>query len=175
MSSPRLRSIDPRRVALVGALCIPLATVACGREEEAAPPQAGASHAAQGPASEAVAEAEQALAAAQREVAARKDAVGAAQQAVAEAEKRAAVAEQLVAEAKQAAAVGSDATVFRTVQSRLLEDDALAAVGISARVTNGAVTLWGRVPTKELRDRAVAIARETPGVRAVENEIEVDD
>ena len=175
MSRPRILSIASAHPALVAALCIPLVIGACRRHGEGAQPKAGASHVTASPASQAVVEAEQALDMAQREVAARKEAVAAAERAVAEAEKRAAVTAQLVAEAKQAAAVGNDATVFRAVQSRLLDDDALSAVGISARVSDGAVTLWGRVPSTALRDRAVAIARETPGVRAVENEIEVED
>jgi osmotically-inducible protein OsmY len=67
----------------------------------------------------------------------------------------------------------TDAVLFRTVQQRLLEDDDLAKVAIAASVTNGTVTLSGSVPNGELRDRAVEVARATPGVQKVQSRIEV--
>jgi osmotically-inducible protein OsmY len=164
---------------LAAAVCVLLALGACRRAEHEARPKSAASHATQAPpetpAAAAVAQAERALEAARREVATRKEAETAAEKAVAEAEKRAEAAAEALAQANETAAVGNDVTLFRAVQTRLLGDAMLAQVGISARVRDGAVTLWGRVPDAALRDRAVAVARETPGVRAVENEIEVDD
>jgi len=67
----------------------------------------------------------------------------------------------------------TDAVLFRTVQKRLLEDDDLANVAIAASVRNGTVTLSGSVPDPKLRDRAVEIARATPGVENVQSRIEV--
>jgi len=177
MASLRSGSRGAAGGALVAALCVALAGSACGRGDEGARPKAGASHSAQAPNAvpESVTQAERALEATQREVAARKEAVEAAKRAVGDAEKQAVAAAEAVAEAKRTAALGSDTALFRAVQTRLLEDPALASVAISARVQDGAVTLAGRVPDAALRDRAVAVARETPGVRAVENEIEVAD
>jgi osmotically-inducible protein OsmY len=177
MTKLRFQSIGARRATLAGALCAALATLACGDDEKAAhPPAVGAPEAAAPAAvSEAVGAAEAALEEAKREVAARKEAVSAAEQALAEAEKRAAAAAEGVTTAKQAAELGSDAALFRAVQSRLLEDEGLKAVAVSATVHDGQVKLSGRVPDAALRDRALAVARETPGVRAVESEIEVAD
>ena len=67
----------------------------------------------------------------------------------------------------------TDAVLFRTVQKRLLEDGDLSEVAIAARVSKGVVTLSGSVPDAQLRDRAVEIARKTPGVGTVESRIEV--
>jgi osmotically-inducible protein OsmY len=67
----------------------------------------------------------------------------------------------------------TDAVVFHAVQSRLLEDDDLSDVAIAARVANGFVTLSGNVPNVKLRDRAIEIARSTPGVGNVESRIQV--
>jgi len=167
MSKLRFRSVGARRTALAGALCVALVASGCGEREKR-----GA--AARAP-SEAVVAAQAELEAARQAVVARKQAVSAAEQALAEAEKRAEAAAEGVAAAKQAAEIGSDAALFRAVQSRLLEDDALKQVAVSATVRNAQVTLTGRVPEASLRDRALAIARETPGVRAVESEIEVAD
>jgi osmotically-inducible protein OsmY len=55
----------------------------------------------------------------------------------------------------------------------LLEHDDLTDVAISASVSRGVVTLTGSVPNGKLRDRAVAIAGETPGVASVQSGIEV--
>jgi len=67
----------------------------------------------------------------------------------------------------------TDTALFRAVQKQLLEDDELSGVGISASVSEGAVVLTGSVPNGKLRDRAVEVARETPGVTRVQSRIEV--
>ena len=67
----------------------------------------------------------------------------------------------------------TDAVVFRAVQSRLLEADALEEVAIRASVEKGVVTLTGTVPNAKLRDRAVEIAEGVTGVEGVESRIEV--
>ena len=53
------------------------------------------------------------------------------------------------------------------------DDGALEDVAIVARVDKGVVSLSGAVPEAELRDRAVEIARSTPGVTSVESRIQV--
>lgn len=68
----------------------------------------------------------------------------------------------------------TDALLFRAVQKRLLEDRRLENVGVAARVRQGVVTLSGRVPDASLRDRALDVARTTPGVSEVRSEIEVE-
>lgn len=67
----------------------------------------------------------------------------------------------------------TDAVLFRAVQERLLEDEKLEDVAISAQVSDGVVTLRGEVPAPELRDRAIEIARGVPGVVDVQSQIRV--
>jgi osmotically-inducible protein OsmY len=67
----------------------------------------------------------------------------------------------------------TDEVLFRAVQKRLLEDRDLASVAIAAHVNNGLVTLSGNVPNTKVRDRATAVARETPGVQRVESQVQV--
>jgi osmotically-inducible protein OsmY len=78
--------------------------------------------------------------------------------------------------AKREAQVDSSATdevLFRAVQKRLLDDGDLANVAIAAHVNNGLVTLSGNVPDAKIRDRAILVARETPGVQRIETHIQV--
>jgi len=67
----------------------------------------------------------------------------------------------------------SDDVIFRSVQERLLEDRRLRDVAVRAAVTQGTVVLSGRVPDEKLRERALEIARDTPGVVNVDSQIEV--
>ena len=67
----------------------------------------------------------------------------------------------------------TDATLFRAVQKRLLDDDDLRDVAIDADVQRGVVTLRGSVPHLDLRERALEIADSIPGVAGVENQISV--
>lgn len=67
----------------------------------------------------------------------------------------------------------TDEVLFRAVQKRLLEDGDLASVAIAAHVNNGLVTLSGNVSDAELRERAELVAKETPGVQRVDNQVQV--
>jgi osmotically-inducible protein OsmY len=66
-----------------------------------------------------------------------------------------------------------DASVFRVVQQRLLESDELADGAVSARVEQGVAVLEGQVAEDADRERAIEIARETPGVVAVQSRLTV--
>jgi osmotically-inducible protein OsmY len=66
-----------------------------------------------------------------------------------------------------------DASVFRVVQQRLLEDGELDDAAVSARVEQGVAVLEGNVATEAERDRAIAIARETPGIAEVQSRLTV--
>lgn len=125
-------------------------------------------------ASRAVEEARAEVETAREVVRARESEVKEAQERLAEA--RSALLEAESEFAKREAVVNrsaTDAVLFRAVQKRLLEDDDLSEVAIAARVSKGVVTLSGSVPDARLRDRAVEIARTTPGVADVESRIEV--
>jgi osmotically-inducible protein OsmY len=59
------------------------------------------------------------------------------------------------------------------VQAAFLEDDLLKDFGVEILDSNGVITLRGEVPTRDVRERAEAVAREVPGVTSVINEIDV--
>lgn len=126
-------------------------------------------------------QASQALAEARAQVETARETVEARESEVKEAQEKLAESRSVLREAEselaQREAVvnrsATDSVLFRAVQKRLLEDDDLSEVAIAARVSKGLVTLSGSVPDAKLRDRAVEIARTTPGVGSVESRIEV--
>ena len=65
-----------------------------------------------------------------------------------------------------------DDQLTRTVRERLDGDAQFKDAEIRVRTDNGVVTLMGNVPTVKAKDRAVEMARKTPGVRAVRNELQ---
>jgi osmotically-inducible protein OsmY len=98
----------------------------------------------------------------------------AAQDELAEARGKLLESEQRIAEIeKEIGAHASDPLIFRMVQKALLDDDDLEDVAISARVERGVVSLSGVVPEAKLRDRAVKVAQDVPGVVSVQNRIQV--
>ncbi|MEZ4215675.1 MAG: BON domain-containing protein [Myxococcota bacterium] len=77
-----------------------------------------------------------------------------------------------VAEAEQrVAALATDDVLFRVVQRRLLEDGELADAAVRVDVAGRVATLRGVVPDEEARARAAEIARSSPGVVEVVNEL----
>jgi osmotically-inducible protein OsmY len=126
-------------------------------------------------ASRGLAKAREAVEEARSEVEERKTEVQAAQDELAEAREALREAEEELSgfEAK-VDLNATDAALFRSIQKRLLDDGSLEDVAIAARVDMGVVSLSGTVPEAELRDRAVEIARSTPGVTSVESRIQVE-
>jgi len=85
------------------------------------------------------------------------------------------IREQALAEAESHVGLkATDATLFRSVQRRLLDDDELSDLAIAAEAKRGTITLRGTVPDEEARARAEEIAQATPGVFSVENLIELE-
>lgn len=68
---------------------------------------------------------------------------------------------------------GTDEIVFREVQRRLLDDSKLQDTAVSVGVNQGVVTLTGDVARDEFRTRAGELAKGSPGVVSVVNEIQV--
>lgn len=66
-----------------------------------------------------------------------------------------------------------DASVSRVLQQELLAEPALEAAALSARVEQGVAILEGNVPDAAASERAVAIAREIPGVADVQSRIAI--
>lgn len=66
-----------------------------------------------------------------------------------------------------------DASITTSVQARYYGDDAVRGRDISVSTQDGVVTLEGRVDSEAAKERAVALAREVPGVTSVEDELRV--
>jgi len=75
--------------------------------------------------------------------------------------------------ADRTGAVMTDAAVTSAVKTKFLADTAVSGLKIDVDTRDGMVTLGGMVPTKAEADRAVAIARDTSGVRSVTNNLRI--
>ncbi len=154
---------SPRPLVLVLLL---LAVPACGRSGGEADLEAAA---------RALAEARAAVASARAQVDERQAAAEGARTELEQARADLREAEDRLASAEAAVdSTATDALLFRAVQKKLLEDEALAEVAVQAFVEKGVVTLMGRVPSDGVRERARAIARATAGVVQVEDRIVVE-
>src|SRR5437870_7289256 len=67
-----------------------------------------------------------------------------------------------------------DAATTRKVKTALGLSKRLAGFDIDVNTNNGMVTLTGRVPSEDAKSLAGEIARDTPGVTEVKNEITVE-
>ena len=59
------------------------------------------------------------------------------------------------------------------IQTALMNDPDVRDYGVEVLDNNGIITLTGRVPTPEARERVEAIVREMAGVTGVINELNV--
>jgi hypothetical protein len=69
----------------------------------------------------------------------------------------------------------TDAGITTNVKTKLAADDTVKAYQVDVDTQNRVVTLSGNVETMAAKDRAVAIARETDGVRDVIDQIRVGE
>jgi osmotically-inducible protein OsmY len=65
----------------------------------------------------------------------------------------------------------TDAQLANAVLQRLTQDAVTGMSTFNVEAENGVVTLYGALPDNTLRARAIAIARNTPGVKDVINKI----
>jgi osmotically-inducible protein OsmY len=65
----------------------------------------------------------------------------------------------------------SDASLTAKIKSKMALDDTVKALDINVTTRNGEVTLSGRVGSEQERTRALALARETGGVRSVRDRL----
>jgi osmotically-inducible protein OsmY len=70
-------------------------------------------------------------------------------------------------------AAASDAWITTKVKVRLMAEPGLSPVGVNVDTRAGVVTLFGSVPSEDLKARATAQARGVAGVKGVENELQV--
>ena len=68
----------------------------------------------------------------------------------------------------------ADSAISGEIRQKLSADAQLKRFTIGIRTQAGRVTLSGTVGGYEMRDRAVTLARDTDGVRAVDNRIVVN-
>jgi osmotically-inducible protein OsmY len=75
--------------------------------------------------------------------------------------------------ADRAEAALVDARLTAKIKSKMALDDTIAASRLDVDTSGGAVTVRGVVETAAQRERALQLARETDGVRSVEDRIDV--
>ena len=76
---------------------------------------------------------------------------------------------------QRSAELADDAAITSRVRARLSEDPAVAAAGLAVRTDDGRVTLSGSVGSYAVRNQAYRLARQAEGVRAVINQIRVEE
>ena len=75
--------------------------------------------------------------------------------------------------ATRGSAAVDDDWITTKVQSKFLTDGALQGSGVEVKTSNGVVTLSGTVASKEAKDSAVQLARDTEGVKNVRDRLTV--
>lgn len=91
-----------------------------------------------------------------------------------EARERGAQAGEKIAEAgNRAADLLSDGSLTAKIKSKMALDDTVKALDIDVTTVDGTVTLSGRVNSAAERDRALALARETAGVKQVVDQLQL--
>ena len=74
----------------------------------------------------------------------------------------------------QARPVIDDREIALRVQSALFKDKRTTGLGLAVKATEGTVELSGRADSQSQADRALQIARASPGVKSVTSEIRVN-
>jgi hyperosmotically inducible periplasmic protein len=65
-----------------------------------------------------------------------------------------------------------DATITARVKTALLNDQQISATKIDVTTTNGVVTISGTVRNRADEQRAIELARQTPGVKEVKSTLQ---
>jgi hyperosmotically inducible protein len=82
-------------------------------------------------------------------------------------ERGAAAGEKVAQAGNRAVEVVSDASLTAKIKSKMALDDTVKALDINVTTSDRTVTLSGRVGSEQEKKRALALARETDGVRSV--------
>ncbi len=91
-----------------------------------------------------------------------------------EARERGAAAGEKIAQAgNRASEVISDVSLTTKIKSKMALDDSVKAFDIDVTTRDGNVTLSGTVHSAKEKERAVALARETAGVKSVVDRLQV--
>lgn len=76
---------------------------------------------------------------------------------------------------RPAGVVASDSAITTKIKGKYVADSIVSVFNISVRTWEGTVTLGGTVGSYLAREQAEALAKETGGVKAVNNQIIVED
>ncbi len=76
--------------------------------------------------------------------------------------------------AKAAEETLSDGALTAKIKAKMALDDSVKALDLNVDTVNTVVTVTGKVRTQAERDRALALARETNGVRQVVDHIKIE-
>jgi hyperosmotically inducible protein len=76
--------------------------------------------------------------------------------------------------AKRAEEALSDGALTAKIKAKMALDDTVKALDLNVDTVNGVVTVTGKVRTRAERDRALALARETNGVRNVVDRVTLE-
>jgi hyperosmotically inducible protein len=76
--------------------------------------------------------------------------------------------------AKTAGEALSDGSLTAKIKAKMALDDTVKALDLNIDTVDGVVTVRGSVRTSAERDRALALARETKGVRRVVDHVKVE-
>ena len=82
---------------------------------------------------------------------------------------------QLGKDERTASVVASDSTITTKIKSKYVADSVVSVFNVGVRTYEGTVTLTGTVGSLTARNRAVQLARETSGVKAVDDQIKIED
>jgi len=82
---------------------------------------------------------------------------------------------QLGKDDREPSVVASDSAITTKIKGEYVVDSAVSVFNISVRTYEGTVTLTGTVSSFVARDQAGRIAKQTSGVKNVNNQIVVED
>jgi hyperosmotically inducible protein len=83
------------------------------------------------------------------------------------------IAPMLVAQGKAGAQGKADDRIYDDVRRRLADDPEVKGAAIEVTITNGAITLKGRVRDEKAREKATRIAKKVKGVTTVDNQLKL--
>ena len=83
------------------------------------------------------------------------------------------IGEKVAVAGDRASEALSDGALTAKIKSKMALDDLVRARGIDVDTTDGNVTLSGRVLSQDERQRALALARETAGVKTVTDRLQL--
>lgn len=82
---------------------------------------------------------------------------------------------KLANESSSLESIVSDSVITTSIKRKFLTDDIISSFNIKVVTINGKVKLTGKVPSKEVKDRAIYVAKATKGVLEVIADLEINN